>query len=132
MERVTNSLKELKKEEAKKPGALTPLSSVSAHERVDTKSFYSIYTQRITEMEKENKELRAKCVDNATLAKEAADLRVEVEAKEKELAATVEELRVLKEKCATIVKEIETIETGGERMELEKPIEMGEEEMDEE
>ena len=86
---MTNSLKELKKEEAKKPGALTPLSSVSAHERVDTKSFYSIYTQRITEMEKENKELRAKCVDNATLAKEAADLRVEVEAKEKELAATV-------------------------------------------
>lgn len=51
-------------------------------------------------MEKENKELRAKCVDNATLAKEAADLRVEVEAKEKELAATVEELRVLKEKEA--------------------------------
>ena len=39
---------------------------------------------------------------------------------------------MLKEKCATIVKEIETIETGRERMELEKPIEMGEEEMDEE
>ncbi len=100
MDGVTNSLKELKKEEAKKPGVLTPLSSVSAHKRVDTKSFYSIYTQRITEMEKENKELRAKCVDNAALAKEAADLRVEVEAKEKELAATVEELRVLKEKEA--------------------------------
>lgn len=100
MDGVTSSLKELKKEEAKKPGVLTPLSSVSAHERVDAKSFYSIYTQRITEMEKENKELRAKCVDNAALAKEAADLRVEVEAKEKELATTAEELRVLKEKGA--------------------------------
>ena len=39
---------------------------------------------------------------------------------------------MLKEKCATVVKEIEAIETGGERMELEKPIEMGEEDMDEE
>lgn len=41
-------------------------------------------------------------------------------------------MRVLKEKCATIVKEIETIETGGGHMEVEKPIEMGEEDMDEE
>lgn len=111
MERVRNSLKELKKEEAKKPGVLTPLSSVSAHKRVDAKSFYAIYTQRITEMEKENKELRAKCMDGAALAKEAADLRVKVEAKEKELAETAEELRVLKEKEAKQDAVLELAET---------------------
>ena len=62
-------------------------------------------------MEKENKELRAKCVDGAALAKEAADLRVKVEAKEKELATTAEELRVLKEKEAKQGAVLELAET---------------------
>ena len=41
-------------------------------------------------------------------------------------------MRVLKEKCAAIVKEIEVIETGGEGMEIEQPVVMGEADMEDE
>ena len=98
-EEVMGSMKELKKDD-RKTGVLNPLLSVRVGKRTDVKLFYSIYTLRITEMEKENKELRAKCVEGAEVTKEAAELRVKMEEKEKELAAMAEELSVANEKEA--------------------------------
>lgn len=105
-----DSMKELKKED-RKPEVLNPLLSVRVVKRTDEKLFYSIYTLRITEMEKENKELRAKCVEGAEVTKEVAELRVKMEEKEKAMAAMAEELRAANEKSARQGVVLEMVET---------------------